>query len=124
MKKGYTLVELLAVILIISIIAVLALTRINDNSSKLKEISQEKFQNLIKDSAKSYFYNNKNIKQRVKNGEKVPISYTTLKENKYLSEKLINLRTYKKMNVENSCVCVEYSNYKYLFEVQQPCSCN
>ena len=124
MKKGYTLVELLAVIMIISIIAILALTRINDYTSKLKETSNDKFQTLIKSSAKSYFYNNKNLKQKVKNGNRTAIHYTTLKENNYLSERLINLKTYKKLNVEQSCVCVDYVDYKYVFEVEQPCSCD
>ena len=124
MRKGYTLVEILAVIVIISMIAVLALNRINEQSSQFKEISSEKYEKLIKSSAKSYFYNNKNLKQKVKNGNRYAITYTLLKQKGYLSEKMINLKTYRNINVENSCVCVEYKDYKYIFIVQQPCNCN
>ncbi|MBQ9023665.1 MAG: prepilin-type N-terminal cleavage/methylation domain-containing protein [Bacilli bacterium] len=124
MKKGYTLVELLIVVVIISIIAILALTNITKNTSKVKNISSKKVEELIKSSAKSYFYNNKQLRQDVKNGAKGKIPYSTLKDKSYLNDNLINVKTYKKIDINNSCVCVTYSNYEYIFNIQQPCDCD
>lgn len=124
MKKGYTLVELLAVLVIISMLAVLAFTSIVKKSTQLKSLSNDKIEELIKSSAKSYLYNNNILKQDIKNTGKGTITYKTLRDNNYLSDNLINTKTYKKIDIDSSCVCVEYRNYEYTFTLKQPCNCN
>ena len=75
MKKGYTLIELLAVILIVALISVLALTAIVKKTNQFKEISNQKAKELILSSAKSYLYNNKVLKQDIKNSGSGIIQY-------------------------------------------------
>ena len=124
MKKGYTLIELLAVILIVALISVLALTAIVKKTNQFKEISNQKAKELILSSAKSYLYNNKVLKQDIKNAGSGVIQYKTLKNSNYLNDKLIDLKTYEEIDINNSCVCVKYENYKYTFSISQPCNCN
>ena len=126
MKKGYTLVELLAVIAVIALIFALIFVGIVKKSNEFKGESNEEIKTLIESSGKSYFYNSNELRQEAKINKKVIISYNDLKNNGYLSEKLIDVETYKKIDINNSCVCVKYntSNYEYTFEAQQPCNCN
>ena len=123
-KKGYTLVELLAVIVIIAIIATLAITNIAKKSGQLKDISSSKVEELITSSAKSYFYNNNLLRQQVKSNGSAVIQYKTLKDNDYINDNLMDIRTYKKIDIDSSCVYVRYSDYKYIFTVEQPCNHN
>lgn len=123
-KKGYTLVELLAVIVIIAIIATLAITNIAKKSGQLKDISSSKVEELITSSAKSYFYNNNLLRQQVKSNGSAVIQYKTLKDNDYINDNLMDIRTYKKIDIDSSCVYVQYSDYKYIFTVEQPCNHN
>lgn len=124
MRKGYTLVELLAVIVIIAIIAILALANISKKSNELRVLSNDQVEKLIKSSARSYFYNNNAFRQEVKNTGKGTITYKTLKDNNYLSNNLKNLTTYKDIDIDSSCICVKYENYEYTFNIKQPCNCN
>ena len=48
MKKGFTLVELLAVLAIIAILSILAFNGILSKSNELKDLSNEKYAELIK----------------------------------------------------------------------------
>ena len=120
-KKGYTLVELLAVFLIIALIAVLALTAITKYSAKFKKLSDKKVEELIVSSAKSYVYNRRSFKESIRNGHPEPITFEELRDSGYLSNKLKDLKTYKERDISDSCVWVTYENYKYVFEVEQPC---
>ena len=120
-KKGYTLVELLAVFLIIAVIAALALTAIARYSNKYKRISNAKIEELIISSAKSYVYNRRSLKEQIRNGNPQYIPFADLKSSGYLSDKLKDLKTYEERDISDSCVIVTYENYKYVYEVEQPC---
>lgn len=120
-KKGYTLVELLAVFLIIALIAVLALTAITKYSAKFKKLSDKKVEELIVSSAKSYVYNRRNIKEKIRNGEEEIITFEELRDSGYLSNKLKDLKTYEERDISDSCIRITYENYKYVYIVEQPC---
>ena len=122
MKKGYTLTELVAVIAIIALIFVLVFVNIVKKSNEFKSQSSEKVKETIEASAKSYFYNNNNLKQDAKINKKLEIKYSELKSNGYLSDSIMDVESYN----QNSCVCVRYntSTYEYTFEAQESCSCN
>ena len=126
MKKGYTLTELLAVIAIIALIFVLVFVNIVKKSNEFKSQSSEKVKETIEASAKSYFYNNNNLKQDAKINKFLVISYNDLKDNGYLSDRIMDVESYNQIDMQNSCVCVRYntSTYEYTFEAQEPCSCN
>lgn len=125
-KKGFTLVELLAVILIIAIIAALALTLISKYSSKMKNLSTSMVEELVKSSAKSYLNNNQKLKEEIKNTGTGVITYNDLKEKGYLNDKLSEYEqnvSDSSINLSNVCVGVSYnySENKYSYVVQYEC---
>ena len=78
-NKGYTLVELLAVLLIISLISAMAITFIVRKSNEMRTLSNKQLEKMITTSAKSYVNNNDNIKTKIRSGIPVEIEYTKLK---------------------------------------------
>ena len=117
MKKGFTLVELLAVLFIIGLISVLAIATITKHANELKKISNSEIEELIKSSAKSYIYDNENIKKNVKAGKKVSIEYQLLKQEGYISNDIVDIKSYKKIDINKYCVCVTYENYDYIYNI-------
>jgi prepilin-type N-terminal cleavage/methylation domain-containing protein len=124
MKKGYTLVELLAVFVLIAILSTFALTLITKYSNKFKNISNTKIQDTIISSAKSYVNNNIGMKKSIKNGQKQSVSYSTLVSAGYLTDNLLDVKNYKNKNTSDICVCVEYKEYNYIYTYQEQCNCN
>ena len=60
-KKGFTLVELLAIIVILGVIVVIALPQIGGSSNSNKEREYEKIIKIIESAAKVYYSDNKYI---------------------------------------------------------------
>ena len=123
-KKGFTLVELLAVIVLILLISALALTNITKKSNEMKEMSNYQFEKALTSSAKMYVSKNNNIKNELKTGATVKVEYTTLQDKGYLPDKIKSVKTYNEINVEDYCVCVKYLNYEYSYEVKKIADCN
>ena len=126
-KKGFTLIELLAVIFIVGIIATLALLSVTKYSNRLKSLSQDKLEESLKTSARSYMNANPDLKNKVKSGDTVQISYKTLYENDYLPETLKDIKSSKKItNSQYSSYCVQVyyeDNYKYGYNVIKADDC-
>ena len=118
-KKGYTLVELLAVMLVLALLGTLILTSISRESSKMKKISNNKTYELIKTGAKSYLYDNQKLKEEIKNKGSGVLNYITLQNSGYLSDSLYNLENDE--NLINLCVIVHFNDNQYQFEVKNPC---
>lgn len=126
MKKGYTLVELIAVLFIISLISTLALVSITKQSTNSKKMSSSKFEELMYSSAKSYLSQNTDLKDLVRSGNLVAVSYSTLESLGYIDKDMIDLQTYKTIDIEELCVCVGYSvkdEYKYTYEIMKVDKC-
>ena len=118
-KKGFTLVELLAVILIIGLIFTFAMKNILKYSNNLKQISQEEQKEIILSSAKSYFLERESLKQQVRMGLIIDIKYSELKNKNYLPDKLKNFKSNKPLAAENYMVCVRYNNYRYEYKLSE-----
>jgi len=88
-RKGFTLVELLAIIVILGIIVVMVLPQIGESISYRKQRQYENIINIIKNSAKAYNNENKNITK---------VSLRTLESNKYLTSNLTNPITEQEMS--------------------------
>lgn len=114
MKKGFTLVELLAVILLISLFSILTFNSIVKKSNELKEESNNKYSEVIKSSAKMYVDSNQDIKLKIKSGQTIKISYKQLQDLGYLTINLNDLSK-NRINPNNKCVQVSYQNYSYLY---------
>ena len=123
-KKGYTLPELLAVIVIIALIATMALTTISQKANNFRIISQSHFEKMIKSSARMYVEDHRNLKDQAKYGNNVKITYTTLKNAKLLPDNMKDLTTYDNIPMENYSVCLKYVNYKYQYTIITSGECN
>lgn len=112
LKRGFTLVELLAVLVIIGLIGGIAIKYILAASNSAKEKSNTEMENIIKSSVYSYIRNDNNLLNDIKIGgcESVKtIKLSTLVNKKYLSTSdLINPSNKKSINVEESYVKVYY----------------
>ena len=123
-KKGFTLPELLAVIVIIALIATMALTTISQKANNFRIISQSHFEKMIKSSARMYVEDHRNLKDQAKYGNNVKITYTTLKNAKLLPDNMKDLTTYDNIPMENYSVCLKYVNYKYQYTIITSGECN
>lgn len=118
LKRGFTLVELLAVFLIIGLIGGLATKFILDASNGAKKRSYEEFENIIKSGTYLYIMNNNSLLNDIKSSEcetsKI-IKFSSLVKKKYLSsEDLVNPSNGKAVDIENSYVKVYYGKDEFL----------
>jgi len=110
-KKGFSLVELLSIIVIVGIIitiSIIAITKTIDSSRKNSLSLQEK---LLKETTKTYIQENKDKAPKVV-GESVNISLKELKDKKYLTEDIYN--SSKESCMKDSYVRVYKLNNKEL----------
>lgn len=118
-KKGFTMVELLAVISIIAILAIIAITSIAKILSTTEEEYYKKQENLMLVAGKDYFNDNPSKKPQ-DIGEETCVSLDTLYKNNYIGQ----VKDYNKndcdMAITSSGVCAKkittkkYTYYSYL----------
>ena len=117
-KKGFTLVELLAVILLITLILGLAMTAIISKSKELNKLTDEKVQEIIISSAKSYVNSNEILKKQLNTTSYLVVEYTDLEKYDYLKDELKTLETNNSINYSQYRICVtKDSSYNYNYEV-------
>lgn len=118
-KKGFTFVEVLAVISVLSIISILTITIINNNINDSKKTIYNKQIKILKQSANNYTSDNiKEIESNKCNYIKITIKI--LKDKGYLSKKFINPITNKEF--DNNLVIVIKKinkNYEYIFQLDE-----
>lgn len=112
MKKGFTLVELLAVLILIAIISTFVIANIIDKSNDFNNISSEQLQEVIIGSAKAYVNDRESLKNDIRSGSTVTITKSDLERNNYIKN---NLKMINK-KYDNFCVIVTYNgSYNYNF---------
>lgn len=115
MKKGFTLVEILAVFTIIGIIAAISTPIVTNVFKDAKNKAYEEQISLIKDAARSYMASNPS---KVKQG----VTVETLKDEGFISNKeLIDPRNNKNIK---GCITVKYENSKYKYEFNENNTCS
>lgn len=117
-KRGFTLVELLAVIFIIVLISSLVFVSISEKGEIYKDASYKEFEKTIITSAKKYVSDDVEIINSLKRGETIEVTIEELVNLKYLDIKsLKNPKTYKNINIKESKVEIIYGNYQYIYNV-------
>ena len=111
-KKGFTLVELLAVIVIIALIAGLALSRVVEQSNEFKNTGQKVLDEVILNATKQYVRGSESIKENIKSGNKLQLSYQDLVDKGYLTNELGSIKNDDK-SLEEQYVCVDYDQNKH-----------
>ena len=124
MKKGFTLVELLGVIVILGLIAMIAIPTINSAINSSREKAYDEQINTIVESARTYMSKNSLKLPDQTNGNSCSISVATLKSAGLLDSDDIENPMYKKNSTEekkkfenfNGKVIVTFTNKKYKYE--------
>ena len=112
-KDGFSLVELLAVVVILGIIVTIGIATTSMLTNRAKEAEMDSYKNTIKMSAQTYLQNNKNLVPKVV-GESKVIKVRELRENNYLTKDIKNKKGESCM--ENSYVRVyKLSNTEYTY---------
>ena len=117
MNKGFTLVEVFAVVIILGIIAVVSVPSISHSLNSSKENLYKEQVKRIEDTAKKYALENTTILPEDDN--KTVISLDILVDSGYLENKdIINPKNKAKME---GCVIVEYSleKNKYVYNYSE-----
>ena len=117
MKRGFTLVELLAVIAVLAIISLIAIPSINTSIKKSREGAYLKQINIIETAAKKWGIENDSLLPEIGSDEILTIDLNTLNTLGYLKEKkIIDPRTEEELR---GCVKLSYNNsynqYEYTF---------
>ena len=116
MKKGFTLVELLAVLIVIALLSTFVIANIISQSNNFKDMSSSQFEEVIKGSAKAYVNDRESLKNDIRSGIGKEICKKDLLDNNYISDNIKNLKNFK--NYNNFCVKVSYSNNSYTYEIK------
>ena len=102
-NSGFSLVELLAVVVILGIIATIGIATTSMLTNRAKEAEMDSYKNTVKMSAQTYLQNNKNLVPKVV-GESKVIKVSELRKNNYLTKDIKNKKGESCM--ENSYVKV------------------
>lgn len=130
MKKGFTLVELLAVIIILGLITGITVPIIAGAINNSKTKAYEEQINLIIDAGRNYMAKHANELPKSL-GNKTYIDVGTLKTEGYLSDKDIKNPIYssssedskKKCQYLNGSVIITYQNSKYNYTYENQIAC-
>ena len=110
-KRGFTLVELLAVIGILALILVIVIPKVTDSLSSSKDKLYEDTKKEIEKTASQYVASH----PEVIGDETFTISLETLCEDKYLNCPVIDPRDKSEMNGEISVELISNNMYEYTY---------
>ena len=124
MKKGFTLVELLGVIVILGLIAMIAIPTINSALNSSRDKAYDEQINTIERTARTYMSDNSLKLPSMTDGSKCCLDVSTLKQDGLLKAEDIKNPKYKKDSTEdeekfenfNGSVVITYTNNKYKYE--------
>ncbi len=119
MKKGFTLVELLAVIAVLALIAAISYPIVTGLLGDMKENASESQKREIIDAAKYWVQNNSGLLSDTV-GAEYTLTVQRLKDEEYLSnEKLRDIET--SAVLKKACVKITTQDHKYTYEYVKNC---
>lgn len=122
MKKGFTLVELIATLVVLSLVALIVIPNISKNIKKIKSTLNETQRVAIVEAAQDWAYNN--LSSLPSNNETIKVYLKTLKDEGYLSENIYKDADKNEFEdniyVEIKCEVINgdennSENYKYIY---------
>lgn len=112
-KKGFTLVELLGVIIILGVLVIIVSPKLKDISNNKSKILYDNTVNEINRLASIYLVDNQDLYTDIRNNGYVDITVDDLCDNKMISCPIIDPRDSSEIN---GYVRVEYQSNKYVYE--------
>lgn len=125
MNKGFTLVELLAVLFMLSVITLMTVPNIVETNKKTKETEQKEFEKTIENAAEVYVethQRNEEILNLKTNGGQICISTKKLVDLGLVSDQLKNpkdekaIKDVKKSVLVESVIKSDYSEITYTYQ--------
>lgn len=114
MKKGFTLVELLGVIVLLGVIATIVVTIVDKTLKDSRNNAYDiQINNIIEDT-KNYFVDNSNYLPSL--GNSYTVTLKILRENGYVTEDIISPISKNKFS-ENTTIVVTNTNEGYKYSV-------
>lgn len=131
MKKGFTLIELICVIVLLGIIAMIAIPTINTAINNSKEKAYNEQIALIEDTAKTYTSKHSLKLPNQTSGSKLCVSVAEMQKDGLLTSEAIQNPNYeegstdakKKNKTFTGSVVITWKNNKYLYKYEQNPSC-
>lgn len=112
-NQGFTLVELLAVIVILAIILIIAIPGVLSIINKTKDSALERQKDMIKEAARLYITSDNEVTWIGQDPKTTTVSLDTLKTKGYLDQKIINPQTKKEIICAQTTISKTGSNYEY-----------
>ena len=119
-RKGFTLVELLAVIVILAIILIIAVPGVLSIINKTKNSAYDRQLDMIKDSAKNYVTAN-TVTWTGENPRSTLVTLDMLQSGGYLDKKIVDPRDKKEILCANVLVTKDNKN-KITYDVDMTCN--
>lgn len=116
MKKGFTLVELLAVIVILGLLSLIAVPAVTNSIRKYRKDLYDTQISNIQDSARIWASDNiTELKEEV--GQSTVVTLKTLKEAGLVDDDIKDPRNKKKFDDDNTYVTIEKTSKGYKYTV-------
>ena len=114
MKKGFTLIELMAAVIIIALVALLTFPNIVSRIKEAKDENKKNIDKIVISASKKYV--NDNIEDYNEDGNYC-LAIETLIDNDYLKEDIVNEEDY---NIKDSFVEITYDD-DFKYEIKDEC---
>ncbi len=115
-KSGFTLVELLGIIIILGLILAISVPAINSYIDKTEDNSLALLTENLKGAAQNYLADNMDQIPEVE-GEETVITLEMLVQGNYIDANIENPKTHKKMSYTNTTITVSYEAGSYRYDV-------
>ncbi len=122
MKKGFTLVELLATLVIIGLISLMSFSSLNNQIKQTNKSSYDKFISSVELAVESYITNSDDYPKLKVQNNPVCINLKEVVLKRYLGSKITNPKTNTSIT-ESSVVVKLDENSTYTYEYQDSTLC-
>ena len=112
-NKGFTLVELLAVIVILAIVLIIAVPGVLSIINKTKDNAFDRQLDMIKEASRLYITSDSDVTWVGQDTKMTTVTLDTLKAKGYLDQKIMNPKTKKEITCAKTVITKRGSKYDY-----------